>query len=799
MASNVSLSQAADLLRRGVKFQEKGKLDNALRAFDDALTADPRNVDALCHRGNVLADQGRVEEALASYQQAMMLAPRFAEPYDLCGIVLAQMGRLAEALTFFDRALAIVPDHLNALYNRALALKGLDRYEEAFKTLDRVIAAKPDLPAAYHDRGHILATLGRHAEALVSFDRALQLDSGAADVHCNRGTALLKLGRTDEAMAAYREALKLDPQHIGALVNLAGLPVRDDEFDEAEALYQRALVINSDNIDALVGIAAIKSSQRKFEEAARRYQQVLKLDLNNIDALLGLAEACEALGRFSEQLTCFDHLSTVALTNAGAQYRRGLALAAAGRNADAIECYDRALAIDPSQRGARSARLHSEMFIADWQGFAQKCQQLRESVREADDDVAPFNFLALIDDGKEQLKCARQFVASNLGSIEPQPFASRYPKRDRIRVGYFSADFHNHATLQLMMETLEAHDHQQLEITAFVFGKPVQDAWSGRVEKAFDRMVDVRFVSDQEAAAIARRMEIDIAVDLKGFTANSRAGIFMHRAAPVQISYLGYPGTSGMPTMDYIVADHIVIPEANRRFYSENILYLPGSYQPNMRLEPVEEKFDRSSLGLPENAIVYCCFNRIYKITPDIFAVWMRVLKQVDGSVLWLWADDEIARRNLKGSAAAHGVDSDRLIFANAVPNRDHLARLARADLFLDTLPYNAHTTASDALRTGLPILTSPGQSFAARVSASLLSAIDMHELITPDIDSFEALAVALGNDRAQLAGHKEKIARNIKASSLFDPVDAARKLEDGFRAIYERYHAGLAPAHTAV
>lgn len=783
-------------LRRGMRLQEKGKLAGALEAFDQALAIDPTCVEAHCHRGNVLADQGHPHHAIASYEHAIMLAPRAPDPHDLRGIVLAQSGHVAEALHSFDKALGFAPDHVNALYNRALALKQLGQAAEALGAFDRVLALQPRLAAAHHDRGHLLATLGRQREALASFDEAIRLDPRQADAHCNRAAALEDTGQTDAAVEGYRQALKIDAGHVAALVNLAALLLRSGENAKAATLYRRATAQDPDNLDAWQGQADALSRMRRFVDAIPCYQRVLKLDLARTEALYGLAHALGEIGRIGEQVACYDHLIAIDPDAAQAHFRRGSALGVLKRHREALASLDRALEIDPGLNGAQSDRLHAAMFVSRWQDFEQNLATLCNSIDRDSDEVAPFALMGVLDDPERQLRCARQFAARRYGAIVPRPIGKRYPPQKRIRIGYFSADFHRHATLQLFLETLEAHDRTRFEPIAFVFGTPLRDAWSERADAAFDRTVDVRFLSNREVADLAREMEIDIAVDLKGFTGESRTGIFIERAAPVQISYLGYPGTSGMAAMDYLMADHVLVPEDQRRFYSEKIIYLPGSYQPNAAIKPIASLPSRGAAGLPADGFVYCCFNRSYKITPETFAAWMRILRRVEGSILWLWAEDADASANLRREAEQAGVAADRLIFAEGVAFDAHLARLRLADLFLDTLPYNAHTTASDALQAGVPVLTHPGSSFASRVAASLLTAVGLPELIAPDRLSYEDMAVALAEDRARHNELRSRLQRQLLTTTLFDPVDAARKLEAAYVAAHQRQRDGQPPAN---
>jgi len=367
----------------------------------------------------------------------------------------------------------------------------------------------------------------------------------------------------------------------------------------------------------------------------------------------------------------------------------------------------------------------------------------------------------------------------------------------KIRIGYFSADFHNHATMFLMAQVFERHDRSRFELVAFSFGPDTQDAMRARAVAAFDQFLDVRTRSDEAVAALSRELGIDIAVDLKGYTEHERTGIFALRAAPIQVNYLGYPGTMGAPFIDYLIADPVLIPAEARVQYTEKIAYLPHSYQPNDTHRIIADRvFTREELGLPEKGFVFCCFNSSYKITPQVFDVWVRILQQVPGSVLWLFKEHAATELNLRREAVQRGLDPARLVFAPRMELPEHLARHRQADLFLDTLPYNAHTTASDALWTGLPVLTCMGQSMASRVAASLLHALELPELVTQTEQDYEALAVSLAQTPDKLRTLCTKLQENRLTSPLFDTDMFTRDIERLYTRMHTRHLQGLPCEH---
>ena len=440
------------------------------------------------------------------------------------------------------------------------------------------------------------------------------------------------------------------------------------------------------------------------------------------------------------------------------------------------------------------------MKICSWLGLADSLENISKKVIANEKVVTPFTLLALNDDALLHKKTSEIYVQSRYSlnlALGPIP---KSLENEKIRLGYFSADFHNHATGYLMAELFELHDKTQFELIGFSFGPITNDEMRQRLEKSFDQFIEIGSKSDFEVAQLSRNLNIDIAVDLKGFTQDSRTGIFSYRAAPIQVNYLGYPGTMGTDYIDYIIADKTLIPVEAQSCYSEKVAYLPNSYQVNDRKRVVSDKqYTRQELGLPENGFVFCCFNNNFKILPATFEGWMRILKAVEGSILWLLQDNPWVVDNLKKEAEKQGIAAHRLVFAERMPLSVHLARHRQADLFLDTLPYNAHTTTSDALWTGLPVLTLMGRSFSSRVAASLLNAIGLPELITNTPEEYEALAIELAINPKKLAEIKLKLANNRLTTPLFDTPLFAKNLESAYTKMYKRYQADLEPEHISI
>lgn len=544
-------------------------------------------------------------------------------------------------------------------------------------------------------------------------------------------------------------------------------------------------VLNQDQnfVMAHNAMGLVLAANGEFAEATECYDTAIRIDPNFASPYINKSVILHRLGRLDEALAALDRAIELDPDNPNANNNRGSILTELQRPQEAIASFNHVLAVDPSYPLAAGLRLLNKAQICDWNGITRDIPNMISRLDHNQPASPPWPLLSLADRVDLQFHAAKAWAESDcpasdvLGPIAPRG------KRDKIRIGYYSADFYRHATAQLIVGLFEQHDRAAFEIYAFAFGPETGDDMQERVRKAVDHFIDVRGKTNREVAVLSRELGIDIAVDLKGITAGHRLGIFAHRAAPIQVNYLGYPGTIGASYMDYIIADKVVIPEDSEKFYTEEIVRLPYSYQANDSQRKVSEKvFTRAEVGLPEKGFVFCCFNNNFKIIHAVFDVWMNILHAVDGSVLWLIEDSPAVVENLRWEAERRGVDGKRLVFAPRIAAEEHLARQRLADLFLDTYPYNAHTTASDALWVGLPIITCAGSTFASRVCASLLTAMDLPELILPHFGEYEDLAVALAKDPARLAALREKIARNRETSPLFDSKQFARGIEEAYR-----------------
>ncbi len=682
------------------------------------------------------------------------------------GLALHQEGHLAEAARIYQEVLERRPGHFDAWHLLGLVAAQMGRPEQAVELIAHAIALDPTVAVAYSNRAKILNDIKRYEEAIDSCEAAIALAPDLAATYVNRGAALAGLRRSEAALASYEQAIALDPTVAEAYNDRANTLQSLNRYEDAVASYDIALGLKPQYAEAYAGRGLALQKLRRHAAALASYNKAIALNPRH-------AEAYNNLGNLLVELKNYD---------------------------EAITAYATVMAIKPDYEFAFGTWLHTRMKICDWFDLDASIAQLARKVDAGEKVSPPFPLLSMPTSPEQQRKGAAIWSTSMFPPDAPPPPIARRPPRSPVRVGYFSADFFNHATSWLIAGLFEKHDRSKVESFAISFGPARSDEMVKRLTAGVDRFLDVGNRSDLEVASLSRSLEIDIAIDLKGFTTDSRTGIFAARAAPIQVNYLGYPGTMASEHFDYLIADEIVVPRVDRKYYPEKIVYMPDSYQVNDSQRVISDRvFDRAECGLPANGVVYCCFNNNYKIMPETFESWTNILRQVDSSVLWLFADNPRAASNLRHEAEARGISAERLVFAERMPLADHLARHRVADLFLDTAPYNAHTTASDALWAGLPVLTRAGQTFAGRVAASLLSAVRLPELITFSVPAYEAMAIDLGRRPERLARLKQELARRRLTAPLFDTVRFARNMEAAYAAMYDRHQAGLPPDHINV
>ena len=652
--------------------------------------------------------------------------------------------------------------HPSPILDQAIAAHRSGNLSDAERAYTTVLRGSRTHPIALHMLGLLHAQRGNFVDAEPLLKMAARVDSGNPDFLFNYANVLRALDKTDDALAWYAKVIALSPNFADAHLNRGAILLARKEPHAAIAEFDRAI--------------AIAPSSAAFANRGSAFQQLGQLD-----------EAHDS------------YQSALALTPSNPQYHFVLSevLSQMGRHDEAIGALERTVALNKAFPFALSKLVDSRRKRADWRSFEREQAGLDEAV-ESGVAVDPFTFLHASSSPAHQLTCAKTFVAK----VAPERGAAR-PRTpspvSRLRIGYMSADFRNHATGHLMVGVIEEHDRERFEVSAISYGPDDRSELRDRLKAAFERFEDVSHLPDEDVVELIRQLDIEVLVDLGGFTAGARPKILARRAAPIQVNYLGYPGTMGAAYMDYIMADPIIVPEAEQKHYGEKVIYLPDSYQATDARRSLANVPARSEVGLADDAFVYCAFNRTSKITPVLFDVWMRLLARTAGSVLWLLDGDPVARENLKREAVARGIAAERIVFAPHVPADSHLARHQLADLYLDTLPYNAHTAASDALWAGLPVVTCLGTAFAGRVAASILNAVGLPELVTRSLDDYEGLALRIAHDSKLRTALRSKLASQRTTWPLFDTARMTRHIEKAFNEMWRRHCAGEAPASFAV
>lgn len=665
-------------------------------------------------------------------------------------VALHQAGKYAEASALYREILRAEPRNFDALHLSGVAARAQGNAKTAVELIGRALGIVGGRSAAAHyNLGNALADLGRHEDALASVERAAALDPAYAEAHHMRAVCLRHLGRYMDALTAVDRALELAPNAAYA-------------WNEKGVVY---------------------AMRERQHDALACYDEALARDPNHLRATHNRGVALRMLGRLDEALAAYE--KTLALKPDFAEAINSLAILQQllKRPVDAAKTYERLLAADPAYEYALGSLLSERLLTCDWRDYDTLTARIAGDVAAGLRVDKPFTLMAHSDDPALHLKSAQLFAQARFARAVAAPLAR--PKNARIKVAYISADFRDHAVAYLIANLFEAHDRTRFEIHGVSVGPASDGAMRQRIAAAFERFDDLREASDVEIVAQMRERNYDIVVDLMGYTADARTGVLARRVAPVQVNYLGYPGTMGAPFIDYILVDPVVAPPGSEAHFAEKLVRLPDSYQVNDAKRKIADATPtRREAGLPEDAFVFCCFNNAWKITPAMFACWMRMLARVEGSVLWLLATNDAAVENLRAAAMRHGIASERLVFAPHAKLDAHLARHRLADLFVDTFPYNAHTTASDALWAGLPLLTYVGKSFPARVASSLLHAVGLPEMAMATLPAFEDEAVALAQDPARLGALRAKLAANLKHAPLFDIDRFKRNIEAAFEAM---------------
>lgn len=825
--------------------------EGALQSADQALSLNPQYTQAHFNRGVALQNLERFEEAAGSFRESCRLNPRFALGFLNLGECLSKLGRFEEAMESLRTALGLDPGLSFAHVQCGLVYKAQRHWDQALAAFDQSLLLNPKEAFTHFQRGLVLHKARRYQEALQSYQAACSLDPGIVECWSNWGIALLDLERPNEALECFKTAVALKPIAPELHAQCCAAHLKLSQHKEALQSGEQAVELGPLCFEAQVNLGLVFYALRQWARALQCLDRAIDIESSDQSPL--------AAGRLDSLASLASPTSSVSA--ASAHSNQGLVLQEMGRFQEALEAFSLAIKIDPqfakaycnrafvheelrqfglaledllmAQRLTTGAQPldylpgkihHLHMMQCDWKDHDTRVQSLVQGVLAGHKTAQSIELFSSVAEVRVHKAVAKRWLTDRYPentSLAPLVKDNSSPAKSvtgpsKIRLAYFSADFRDHPVAYQIAELFELHEREHFEVLGFYVGPPVQDVMHQRIKAAMDAFYEVRDQSDEEVARLARSLGVDIAIDLTGPTAYCRLGIFAHRAAPLQISYLGFAGGLGAPYIDYLVGDAVVTPLSGHaaESYDDPIIRMPHSYMVNDRLRPIENKvYAREDFGLPKRMImeeaneavsahdnqgsgmVFACFNNVFKITPAVFAVWCEVLKQVPGSVLWLSSTNQTAQTHLEERFAGHGLDPKRLIFAKRMDSLDqHLARIRLADLFLDTTPYNAHTTATDALWAGLPLLTCTGESFSSRVAASLLTAAGLPELITHHLSDYQTLAIELARHPRRLNALRERLASNRDTCPLFDTPRFTRDFERALVSVLERQRLRLSP-----
>lgn len=787
--------ELALLLEEAVQHHQAGRLQHAEALYRQVLAVNPNHAHGLHLFGMAAHQGGHLEAAAELIGRAIAINGSVPDFHNNLGGVFQLLGRFDKAVRSYQRAVALQPDLIEAHYNLGKSQYLRGNRDAAIVQYRRALALRPDDAEILNSLATGLYERGDYDEAITHYRRCLALRPATAEGHCNLAMALFSRAEIDEAIEQYRCALELKPDFTQALNNLGNALLARGDHDEAIAHYRRALELSPEAAESYCNIGFALNELGNAPEAIGYCQEALARRPDFAEAHNNLANALYACGREDEAIAHYRQAIACKPQLPEPHYSLANALNGKGLVGEAITSIERFVALRPTFVEAQAQLAYLKTQAGDWSEYANDEAALLALVRQGVPGIAPFMPLSRAGAAPaDQLLCARKY-GERFAAIKPafahQPRASG----QRIRLGYLSQDFREHAVAHLLAELIERHDRSAFEIVAYSFGADDGSDIRRRLASAFDRFVDLTALSDDVAAERIHADGIDVLLDVNAYSGRPRTRIAALRPAPVQVNFLGYPSTMGVDFIDYIIVDSFIVPSDQQPFFSERLVQLPYCYQPSDTTRSLAPSASRAASGLPAQGFVFCSFNNSYKINPAVFDVWMRLLRAVPGSVLWLLGSNTLVADNLRREARARGVAPERLVFAPRLPQAEHLGRHRLADLFLDTFPYNAHTTASDALWAGLPLLTLAGTTFPGRVAASLLHAIGLSELVTASPAEYEQRALQLARDPGQLLQLRHRLAEGRSWMPLFDMARYTRDLESACRRMWQGWLAGNAPA----
>jgi protein O-GlcNAc transferase len=826
-------------------FLERGDIAQAALYIEQAIKLAPTRGNYYNDWAILLNQLGNTQAAIHAFSQAVQLTPEMLEYRENHAKALALSAHWPAAMEAWREICRLSPHSASHWFSLAEACDAAGEPQATIEAYRRACELKPDFLEAYNNLGIVLQKQNDFKNAVAAYERALSLKPELVPTRINLAMAYQKLGDRESAIRELRIVRKYDPLHTQAAAQLAALLVDCDYAAEAQTLFAEAAELNLDNVwldiaqgnwhlkqgrhtDALTyfdiaiskqptlaeahfGKAGVLHWMQKYREAAKVCQAAIQQGIEYAPLLNSFAVALFHLEKPTEAIRAQREAIQLDPNNASFRFNLAQFLSDQEQFEESIQYFESAIAIDPTIQCVKLDKIHAQQMTCDWSGIEESTNELRKGWHPNGGDsfensLAPFAWIALPleTSASSQLACAElkiRYIKSERGPLVIRSGVTRNALANaKLKIGYLSADFHEHATCYLLAELLEQHDRKELSIHAYSYGKRDESVMRQRIVASVDKFVDVRLLSDLDAAKRIAADEVDILVDLKGHTKYGRMGILSYRPAPVQAHYLGYPGTTGSDFIDYLLADTFVIPPDQRVHYTEQVVYLPGCYQVNdSKRQATEHSRTRAEYGLPEQGFVFCSFNNNYKITEPMFNVWMQLLRDIPNSVLWLLEGNRFAATNLRREISQRGVAEQRVVFAPFVSTPDHLARYRVADLFLDTFPVNAHTTASDALWMGCPVLTMAGETFVSRVAGSLLNTLQLPELITTTWQDYATMALRLATQVDFLNSIRNRLLQNRETSGLFNAARFARNIERAYRQMWSLHVAGETPRSFAV
>ena len=678
-------------------------------------------------------------------------------------------------------------NNFNESLKKALELHKNKKFDEALEIYKKLLEIDNVNPKLLLFIGTLYLDYQNFNEAKKYLKKCIQIDKRNIFAFNNLAIGYEKIGQRRKALDLYQKSIQISDKNADTFFRIGNLHSKNKDFEIAFKNYEKAISLNPNFLFAYVNLANTQLELKHYEAAISNYKNALSVNKKFIPGYMNLFKALKKLKKYTEAIKCCDEIIKIDSKNINAYLNKGDILIILKKYKDAIEYYEKAAKINPNHGFLLGKLLIAKMFIHDWSDYGVLKKKIIKNIENKLNPIHPSMLLAILDQPELHLQLSKNFTNKNI-DFQISKKEIFFEKKSKINIGYFSSDFYDHATLRLMMNVFRFHDKNKFNFYGFYFGNSKEDFATKELKSYLNDFFYIEYLSLDEICLLCRKIKIDIAVDLKGLTFSNKIDIFKNRVAPIQINYLGYPSTTGLESMDYIIADKVIIPEKNSKFYSEKVIHLPGCYQPNIKNKEISKiKVSKKKCGLDQNKFTFCSFNNSYKITPNIFKIWLEILQETPNSQLWIIVSDVEGAKNLKKLTLDNGISSQRIIFADFVNEKEHLNRIKLADVFLDTFPYNAHTTASDAIRAGVPIITLKGESFASRVASSILHQCDMEDLITTSFTEYKNKAIELYNDNIKLSLIKKKLKNITEKSLLFDSKIITKNLEKIYLDVYNK------------